>query len=334
MWLKELNDFFSSTTIHGFHYISRSQSHCTRFVWTVLVLVALAAASVFLYQSFADWETNYVSTTLETRAVHHYPFPAVTFYPGEFSSQKAFLRTLLNQFSLTRYEESSPLYGNEVFLEKFYNLVTSPGPSSTSLFDWVPDYLLYTEKTFIEKKGATFRKEVCSLLALKNKAEPRYGKVKEEIIGDFNKNMFKYSGFSDVLAFSKKSLNSLVTDVLAEENITNTDTIDACNNKENSGEKKKIEALVLSFLYIFVDQSNVKRVGAGDIAAEEHFLIRESLHTEITNLVNDLWNVSLPPSVFVFPEWLLMPRQSIIDLTNSAEHLGTGSIRKDSFKYH
>ena len=60
MWWRELNAFFSSTTIHGFQYIDSSQSKCTRFIWTVFVLVALAAASVFLYQTFQDWETNYI----------------------------------------------------------------------------------------------------------------------------------------------------------------------------------------------------------------------------------------------------------------------------------
>ena len=321
MWLKELNDFFSSTTIHGFHYISRTQSPCTRFVWTVLVLVALATASLFLYQSFEDWETNYISTMLETRAVHNYPFPAVTFHPGEFSSQAAFLRTLLNQFQLTRYEESSPLYENEVFLEKFYDLVNSPGPGSRSLFDWVPDYL-YTEKSFIKSKGYIFKKEVCSLLALKKKDKKKYDRVRDQIIDEFNKNMFKYSGFVDLMSFTKNSLNSLLADVLAQENITNTETNDACNNKENDGEKKEIEALILSFFYIFIDKSNVMSVGAGDIAAEDHFLLRESLHTEMTELFNDLSNVSFPSSVLVFPEWFVMPRQAIIDITNSAEHLG------------
>ena len=63
LW-QQLNEFFSATTIHGLHYISDQRAACTRFVWTVFVLVALAAASVFLYHTFQDWETKYISTTL------------------------------------------------------------------------------------------------------------------------------------------------------------------------------------------------------------------------------------------------------------------------------
>ena len=305
-WWKELNDFFSSTTIHGFHYIHRSQSRLTRFVWTVFVLVALAAASVFLCQTFQDWGTNYISTTIETRGVEKYPFPAVTFYPGEFTSKTGFLRTLLNHFELTRYDDWSPLYDNAVFSKKYSNFVKSFGPGSSSLFTWVKDYLLKTDDDLL--KRGIFTDEVCSILALKNKNKRRYEDMQKEIINEFNKNMFKYAGYNQVLEFSTKIVNSLIEDAVNSENITSSDIDAACNGIKNE-EKEEIEALLVSFLYVFVDGANVRSLGPGDIAAEDYFN-RDDLHAEMTSLFNALTNASCPSSVFLFPEWFRLPRQT------------------------
>ena len=96
--LQIINDFFEATTIHGFVYISNSQQRSTRIIWTILVLVALGGAAYFLYQTVDGFGTKYVSTTLETKSIQQYPFPAVTFDPGHYNSKKAFLRTFLNEF--------------------------------------------------------------------------------------------------------------------------------------------------------------------------------------------------------------------------------------------
>ena len=136
LW-RELNDFLSSTSVHGLPYIHRSQSGTTRVIWTVLVAGALITATVLLVQTVGDWDTNYISTTLKTRGIENYPFPAVTFHPGEFQTKNNFLRTLLNHFELTRYEESSPLYDNSVFMKNYAMFVDNFGPHKSSLFDWV-----------------------------------------------------------------------------------------------------------------------------------------------------------------------------------------------------
>ena len=136
LWL-ELNDFLSSTSVHGLPYIHQSQARTTRVIWTVLVGAALTMATAFLVQTVGDWNTKYISTTIQTRGVENYPFPAVTFHSGEFPIRRQFLRTFLNHFELSRYEESSPLYENSVFMKKYSNFVNYFGPSSSSLFDWV-----------------------------------------------------------------------------------------------------------------------------------------------------------------------------------------------------
>ena len=152
LW-RELNDFLSSSSVHGLPYIHRSQSRTTRVIWMVLVAVALTSATVFLLQTVGDWDTKYISTNVQTRGVENYPFPAVTFHAGEFPTKRHFLRTSLNHFQLTRYEESSPLYENSVFMKDYSSLINFFGPESSSLFDKVTDYLINTEKKFIQQKG-------------------------------------------------------------------------------------------------------------------------------------------------------------------------------------
>ena len=135
---RELNDFLSSTSVHGLPYIHQSQTRTTRVIWTVLVAGALTTATVFLVQTVGDWDTKYVSTTIETRVVEQYPFPAVTFHSGEFPMRNYFMRTFLNHFEMTRFNESSPLYENSVFIKKYSNFSRNFGPLKSSLFSWVP----------------------------------------------------------------------------------------------------------------------------------------------------------------------------------------------------
>ena len=95
--LKEINNFFEITSIHGFIYISNAQKRSTRYIWTVIVSVVMGAASYLLLQTIDGFSTKYVSTTIETRSIREFPFPAVTFHPGDFNSEDAFKRHFWNQ---------------------------------------------------------------------------------------------------------------------------------------------------------------------------------------------------------------------------------------------
>ena len=92
----ELNDFFSSTSIHGFPYISNTNSRSTRIIWTLIVLAGFGITSYFLYNSVSGFSTKLVSTTIETRSIQEFPFPAVTFYPGDHSLVDSFTKTFLS----------------------------------------------------------------------------------------------------------------------------------------------------------------------------------------------------------------------------------------------
>ena len=96
--IQNLHGFFDSTTIHGLSYLTNDKSRSTRFIWFMIVLTASIFAGYFLSETLAGYDTKFTSTTVETKSVKHYPFPAVTFYPGDENSEKGFLRAFLNQF--------------------------------------------------------------------------------------------------------------------------------------------------------------------------------------------------------------------------------------------
>ena len=256
-WL-ELNHFLSSTSIHGLPYLHLTQSRTTRIIWTVLVVAALTTATVLLVQTVGDWGYNHISTTIETETVEHFPFPAVTFHPGDFSSKKAFLRTFLNHFHLTRYEESNPLYDNDEFMKEFkYFLKNFKGKS---LFLWVRDYLLLKEREFIEKKKPLFKDDICSLVALISLGFTNINKLEEGevLIGLFDLNMFKVREYPKMINFMREEISPKIRAMVALENITETTVNSLCEATENKPTKTEVEALILSYLYTFIDYRNTE----------------------------------------------------------------------------
>ena len=170
--LVQLNDFFSSTSIHGFSYITDNEnnSRSTRIIWAAIVIFALFGASYLLYQTVYGFDHHVVDTAVESRSIKNYPFPAITFHPGDYNSKEAFLRTFLNQLEFTRYDEQSPLRDDEEFLKTFLWLV---GPMHNDLLDDIETFLLYeyeknngSSRSFLESRRGIFKKEVCFLVAL------------------------------------------------------------------------------------------------------------------------------------------------------------------------
>ena len=304
---RELNEFFAATSIHGFPYIHIGQTRSTRILWSILVVIATGVASNLLYQTFIGYETKgrkkdqpkriktffvfnfvfqHISTTIQTESVEKFPFPAITFYPGDFASENSFLRTFLNQFQFTRYNKTNPLHENEIFLKTFSSFVKGFG-HGLSVLEWVSDYLL-DEKLFISKKGGVFRTEVCSLLTLNVKNKVSASKLQGTIADIFNENLFKFKEFSPVVKeFMKKSISPLIEETMAAENISKSEINSECKKTENAEMKKKLESFLLSYLFVFINNDNVE-VGAGDIAAEDFFEVKDYLSRQLTSLYNDL----------------------------------------------
>ena len=169
LW-REVNEFFSYTSIHGFPYISNSQSRSTRIIWTFIVLIGFCITSYFLFYTIDGFNDKQVITTIETKNIHEYPFPAVTFHACPFNSKKAFLRDFLNEFEFSRYAENSSMRDNGKFMDTYGWLIS---PMTNDLLDDTEDYLIQTEnkeeKRFLQRLSRQLSKEVCQLTALHNK---------------------------------------------------------------------------------------------------------------------------------------------------------------------
>ena len=68
LW-KEVNDFFTSTSIHGFPYISNINDRSTRIIWTIILFIGFGVTTFFLYETIDGFNEKYVTTT-----VHHHEF--------------------------------------------------------------------------------------------------------------------------------------------------------------------------------------------------------------------------------------------------------------------
>ena len=117
--IQDLNEFLQFSTIHGLPYIAKENSKSTRCIWLTFVLGATIGTSYFLSQTIVGFDEKYTVTNIETRNVKDYPFPAVTFHPGQFNSKKAFMRTFLNQFQFTRCEDDDLLRDNFEFYDQY-----------------------------------------------------------------------------------------------------------------------------------------------------------------------------------------------------------------------
>ena len=145
------NDFCESTTVHGLAYLTKNQDRSTKTIWFVIVLSAFTVAAMFVTQTIGGYYTKFTSTTIETRSIHNYAFPAVTFYPGDENFDKGFLRTFFNQIQLSRY--NGEMEDDNEFLSLFDWLIK---PMMNVLYDGIEKYLLQ-EEIFIKQKGGMFR---------------------------------------------------------------------------------------------------------------------------------------------------------------------------------
>ena len=295
---KEANEFFSSTSIHGFPYISNTQSGSTRVIWTVIVLASFGINAYFLFETLNGFNEKYVTTTLETKSIKDYPFPAVTFHPGEYNSKNAFLRHFLNQFEFTRYDEDSPLRNNELFLNSYQWLVSS---INDELFDDAENYLFYTSRgqSFLAINGHNIEEETCKLLSLYYKDIS----LKSEIRNMFMSNMYKFRYYQIPYSFIHQEIGPIIEEAVDNQNITKSDIFENC--KYSAIIQEKLKAMLLSFIYIF---SDAKDVGAGDMATGPYSpTIPAKTHTELTHIFNDMVNGSLPVSILNIPQFFVLP---------------------------
>ena len=135
-FLKEFNDFLETTSVHGLFYINKGQTRYSRIIWSLIVLSAAGIAGYFLYETISGFEEKFTSTTIETRSVKQFPFPAVTFHAGDYNSKDIFLRTFLNQFEFSRYDQLSPLRKNSLNVNRDWTAGALSSGSSEANLQW------------------------------------------------------------------------------------------------------------------------------------------------------------------------------------------------------
>ena len=106
-----MDEYLEATTVHGFSYVNRRNSICTRIFWTVIIVAGFSMAGYLIIESLNDWESNQTITTLDSIAtrIQEVQFPTVTVCP---------------------HEESPP--DNWSFLEKFLNALAFTGEDAIS----------------------------------------------------------------------------------------------------------------------------------------------------------------------------------------------------------
>ena len=107
--------------------------------------------------------------------------------------------------------------------------------------------------------------------------------------------MFKYFGFRNTTGFLTKTVAKKIEGMVEQLNITRPEIEDHCQRAENEAIKKEFEALLLSYVYVFMDRTS-SEVGYGDLSAEEYF-DTEKLNGNLTKIFNAVAGSSLPSMI-------------------------------------
>ena len=216
------------------------------------------------------------------------------------------LRTFLNQFRLVRYvDEDLGIQDNVQFNELFAWLIS---PMANDLFDGLENYLLYVNQEFL-KRSSMFRTQVCGLVALK---KLRKYSMKKELRKVYLLNMFKYRNFNNLKRFMTNEVTPFISKKVEEYNLTKSEISSACNDPKNTILKKEMEAMILSYMYLFLD--TVSYLGAGDLAASElptglssRSVYYEETHGLLSQIFKELTNGTIPGSIFETPQFFTFP---------------------------
>ena len=170
----------------------------------------------------------------------------------------------LNQFEFTRYNKNKDkLRKNDEFTQVYKWLIS---PMKNALLDSTEDYLMKeksvnNKETFIQRRSKLFKDEICGLLALQLKNVF----LKDQLREIFFSNMYKYKGFLDLLKLVQEQISPLIPGELEKQSLNKTKISKVCNDAKYVGVKNKTAAMLLSYMYLFIDDKNAD-VGAGDLA--------------------------------------------------------------------
>ena len=289
----ELNSFAEETSIHGFTYLSHPHHLCSKLSWTALLAAAFSLAIVMIGQNFRDTAAHPLSTTLDTVSVTQVPFPAITIHPGTFRNEKALFKRMFDYLALERYNKNDQLRNNTEFQKIWQNSLTKN--------NWIDKFIQETKLTikndqkFMRKKGMF--KNIAAILAAAEKQDIRIVQhITKSLDEAIMANMFKFRYFSQVLnLWIRGILEPIIKEAQTTYNITDL-AVSVCKRKDCDKIREKYELLLLTPLYLFMDEDRAVDIGAG------HFLstneIDTQLKTDMTDAINNASRGSLPYAVF------------------------------------
>ena len=78
--IREMDEYFQNTTVHGFSYLQRSNKRLVRRFWAIIILIFFILAAYLINNAFIDWNENQTITTISSIAtpVQETQFPTVT----------------------------------------------------------------------------------------------------------------------------------------------------------------------------------------------------------------------------------------------------------------
>ena len=145
LWAKmiPLQDFLSTSTIHGLSHIGSAKSWPLRLFWILVVIAGFGIASYLISSSYSEWAKSPVSSTTITRPISELDFPEVTVCPPKGSN------TLLNQaLSQVKDEKLTPGIRNDI--KKVIEEVFFENPSMMFAKDMTYFMNMYNLTDFVE----------------------------------------------------------------------------------------------------------------------------------------------------------------------------------------
>ena len=81
-----MQEFLSSSTIHGLVYIHSAKSRAVKAAWILIVALGFGFAAYLIGNSYSEWIESPVSTVVTTKPISDLMFPEVTVCPPRGSN--------------------------------------------------------------------------------------------------------------------------------------------------------------------------------------------------------------------------------------------------------
>ena len=124
--MKFMGEFLESSTIHCLVYISKAETAVVKIIWAIVVFVSFVTAGVLISNSYSDWASSPISTSISTHPISSLPFPQVTVCPPKGSNTALnYDMLIVNKTFTTKTSEQLKKIVNNTFMKKDHNQYVS-----------------------------------------------------------------------------------------------------------------------------------------------------------------------------------------------------------------